>query len=269
MCLRVGTPCDVQVHTLAVSVHGTKCRGRVAPTARVCPIPFFACRTVERPETLPPGQRRRLAAYANLDRPTPAIGSWCPAAVWFVGSLSSGTLQWTGVAVARVVLRAPVGPLAVRRLADVLYFLPMTAHTVYREHAGCMGPGTRVGGLLNSGTPPPLPPCLPGPLSCQRSIATGRVYGGAKGTPIFFYSPCPRDTPPLPVARAWRGCTPPLPTWHPSLPLLGFGLTLLRTLIGIEYSDLAGGGSNIVEETSTTTEVHTRKPMRAAQKGSK
>ena len=52
-------------------------------------------------------------------------------------------------------------------------------------------------------------------------------------------------------------------------PTLGLPHPLLAclTLTKIEYR--AGGGRNIVLETSTTNEVHTGKWMRAAQKGLK
>ena len=46
-------------------------------------------------------------------------------------------------------------------------------------------------------------------------------------------------------------------------------LALTLALTRIEYWDRAGGGRNIVLETSTTNEVCTRKWMRAAQKGLK
>ena len=46
-------------------------------------------------------------------------------------------------------------------------------------------------------------------------------------------------------------------------------LTRTLTLTRIEYWDRAGGGWNIVSETSTTIGVHTGKWMRAAQKGLK
>ena len=44
---------------------------------------------------------------------------------------------------------------------------------------------------------------------------------------------------------------------------------LTATLTRIEYCDRAGGGRNIVWESSTTNEVHTGKWMRTAQKGLK
>ena len=55
---------------------------------------------------------------------------------------------------------------------------------------------------------PPLPPCPPGPLSCQGSTATGHTYGGAQGArKISFHSPCLRGTPPCPGAGTWVGGT--------------------------------------------------------------
>ena len=63
---------------------------------------------------------------------------------------------------------------------------------------------TRGGRLLGSGTRlPPPPPCPPGPLSYQGSIATGHTNGGTEGARnFFFHSPCPRSIPPRPGGGA-------------------------------------------------------------------
>ena len=69
--------------------------------------------------------------------------------------------------------------------------------------------------------PPPPPPCPPGPLSCQGSIATGHTYGGAEGAWKIFFIPLAHMAP-LPAQaldRGWGAPPPPLPTWHPSLPM--------------------------------------------------
>ena len=50
---------------------------------------------------------------------------------------------------------------------------------------------------------------------------------------------------------------------------LYLALPLPLALTTIEYWDRAGGGRNIISETSTTNEVRTGKCMRAAQKGLK
>ena len=49
--------------------------------------------------------------------------------------------------------------------------------------------GPTGGRLLSSGTRPPPPPCPPGPLSYQGSIAAGHTHGGAKGARKFFPLP--------------------------------------------------------------------------------
>ena len=51
------------------------------------------------------------------------------------------------------------------------------------------------------------PPCPPGPLSYQGSIATSHTYGGAEGArKFFFHFPCQRSIPPRP-----GGGPPPQP----------------------------------------------------------
>ena len=91
-------------------------------------------------------------------------------------------------------------------------------------------------------TPPP-PPCPPGPLSYQGSIAADHTYGGAEGAQKFFF-----------LARV-----APLPTWaveHPNtilepnldsdaIPTLSLLLTPHLTLTRTEYWDRAGGERNI------------------------
>ena len=59
-----------------------------------------------------------------------------------------------------------------------------------------------------------------------------------------------------------------LSTLHPNTILMPTP-TLSLTLTKTEYWDRAGGGRNIVQETSTTNEVSIGKWMRAAQKGLK
>ena len=63
--------------------------------------------------------------------------------------------------------------------------------------------------------------------------------------------------------------THPNPQPSPNPTPIPLALPLALTLTTIEYWDRAGGGRNIVEETSTTNEVRTRKWIRAAQKGLK
>ena len=77
---------------------------------------------------------------------------------------------------------------------------------------------------------------------------------------------CPLCTPTLSLNP-----TPSLlVTLHLTLPLTQtLTSTLALTLTRIEYWDRAGGGRNIVQETSTTNEVRTGKWMRVAQKGLK
>ena len=58
-----------------------------------------------------------------------------------------------------------------------------------------------------------------------------------------------------------------LPYPYPIPIPLPLALTLALILTRIEYWDRAGGGRNIVEETSMTNQVHTGQWMRAAQKG--
>ena len=68
-------------------------------------------------------------------------------------------------------------------------------------HASCMPTATGLIWLSSTGgpsprfgyatPPPPPPPCPPGPLSYQRSIATGHTYGGAEGACNIFSFPLP------------------------------------------------------------------------------
>ena len=55
--------------------------------------------------------------------------------------------------------------------------------------------------LVQVRDPPPRPRS---PLSYQGSMATGHTYGGAEGARKFFFTLCPRSTPPRPGGGAPR-----------------------------------------------------------------
>ena len=96
-------------------------------------------------------------------------------------------------------------------------------------------------------TPPPPPPCPPCPLSYQRSIATGHIYGGAEGARFFFHSHCPHANPRWSVdGRHPLAHMAPLPALTLALTLaLALTLTLTPALSRLNIgTELVGEGTS-------------------------